>query len=289
MLFSDKLMDAIDKKENPSVVGLDPRINLIPDEIKEDKPTDTILEFNKRIIDAIYDIVPAVKPQVAFYEVFGPEGINAFLETCKYAKKKGLIVIIDIKRNDIGSTAEAYAKAWDKDYIDAMTINPYLGSDGIIPFIELADKEKGIFILVKTSNPSSKELQDLETKDGKKVYEVVGELVNELGKPFTGERGYSAVGAVIGATHPESAKRLRKIMPNSYFLVPGYGAQGGKGKDLIWFFNNDGYGSIINSSRGIIFAYKKSGGEFDTAAREAAINMKTDIQTALKEAGKWPW
>jgi len=289
VLFSDKLMDAIDKKENPSVVGLDPRINLIPDEIKEDKPTDTILEFNKRIIDAIYDIVPAVKPQVAFYEVFGPEGINAFLETCKYAKKKGLIVIIDIKRNDIGSTAEAYAKAWDKDYIDAMTINPYLGSDGIIPFIELADKEKGIFILVKTSNPSSKELQDLETKDGKKVYEVVGELVNELGKPFTGERGYSAVGAVIGATHPESAKRLRKIMPNSYFLVPGYGAQGGKGKDLIWFFNNDGYGSIINSSRGIIFAYKKSGGEFDTAAREAAINMKTDIQTALKEAGKWPW
>jgi orotidine-5'-phosphate decarboxylase len=243
--------------------------------------------------------VPAVKPQIAMYEQFGSEGIESYIRTTNYAKRKGLIVIGDIKRGDITSTAEAYAKGhigiskiegefYDMYKQDAITLNPYLGFDSIEPYIKYCNGyDKGLFILVKTSNPNSGEIQDLETSEGK-LYEKVGKLVSKWGEELIGEYGYSKIGAVVGATHPEQAENLRKIMPNTYFLVPGYGAQGGKAKDLKGYFNKDGLGAIINSSRGIIAAYlndqyklKFSEHEFGLAAREAAISMKEDLQKNL--------
>lgn len=305
--FADKLIEAIKTKGNPICVGLDPRLEKIPSDIKkkslsEGKKTpfkaaaDAVLEFNKGIIDAVADIVPVVKPQIAFYEIFGFEGIRAYEETLKYAKEKGLLTIADAKRNDIGSTAEGYARAFlgevsifeEEDEVvtpifdaDSLTINPYLGWDGIKPFVEECAKyEKGIFVLVKTSNPSSGDLQDLQMEDGKAIYEIMGHLVDSWGANEVGESGYSFVGAVVGATYPEQAAKLRKIMPNNIFLVPGYGAQGGGAADVKPCFNEDGLGAIVNNSRGIIFAYEKLGMapmDYAQAARKAVLEMKEDL------------
>jgi orotidine-5'-phosphate decarboxylase len=311
--FADRLLKAIEEKQNPSVIGLDPRIENVPSKIKDaaikkygntkKAVAQAFLEFNKKIIDATCDIVPAYKPQMAFYEKYGVEGVQAFQETVAYIKSKGCIVIEDAKRNDIGSTAKAYSEghlgvislcdgslvpSFD---VDAITVNAYLGIDGVKPFIQdIEDRGKGIFVLVKTSNPSSGELQDKKLDSGKTIYENMAEVVSEWGKSSIGEKGYNSVGAVVGATYPGQAKILRKLMPNTIFLVPGYGAQGGGAKDVAPCFNKDGYGAIVNSSRGIIFAYQKDpwkqqyGEEnFDKAARAAALHMKEDIANALKE------
>ena len=305
----DRLIEKIEKTQNPSVAGLDPKLAYVPEYIKEkcfEKYGETLkgaakalLEFNKGLIDALYDIVPAVKPQAAYYEMYGPAGVKALYKTQEYARSKGMYVITDGKRNDIGTTMEAYAAAhlgkvqvgsksyygFDEDFV---TVNPYLGSDGVNPFIDVCKEEnKGIFILVKTSNPSSGEFQD-RLIDGRPLYEIVGEKVAEWGSECMGE-SYSYVGAVVGATYPEQGKILRKIMPKSFILVPGYGAQGGKGKDLVHFFNEDGLGAIINSSRGIIAAYKqdkyKEQGitpeNFADASRMAVEDMIADIAGAL--------
>ncbi len=254
----DNLIEKIKEKNNPTVIGLDPRYDMIPNCIKNKYGqdlkgvADAIIEFNKDLIDAVYDIIPAVKPQIAFYEMFGVEGIRAFEETCKYAKSKDLVVIADMKRGDIGTTAEAYSNAaigrttigeeFQKIFdVEFVTVNPYLGTDGIKPFVEDCKKYgKGIFVLVKTSNKSSGELQDLETKDGEKIYEKVAKLVNEWGKDLIGENGYSSISAVVGATYPEQLKELREKMPHSYFLIPGYGAQGGKAADIALGFDENG-------------------------------------------------
>lgn len=310
--FADKLIEAVKKKGNPICVGLDPRWEQIPDFIKrkalrqKDKsPTtiavDAILEFNKGIIDAVCDIVPVVKPQIAFYEIYGHNGIWCYEETLKYAKSKGLITIADVKRNDIGSTAAAYAQAYlgemalfeGEDEIvmpifdaDSVTVNPYFGWDGIKSFVDECNKyEKGIFVLVKTSNKSSVDLQDLEMKDGKAVYEVMGHMVDSWGADEIGENGYSFVGAVVGATYPAQAAKLRKIMPNSIFLVPGYGAQGGAALDVKPCFNKDGLGAIVNNSRGIIFAFENSENftpeAYAEAARAAVLEMKKDLESVF--------
>jgi orotidine-5'-phosphate decarboxylase len=290
--FADKLLEEIERFKNPSCIGLDPRIEDIPDFMKKGNIAKTLFDFNKIIIDATFDLVPAFKIQTAFYEKYGSKGIKAFEETISYLKKKNKIVIADAKRNDIGPTAEAYAKAFllkEGFDVDAVTVNPYLGIDGIKPFIEVAKKNgKGIFVLVKTSNPSAGDFQNQILKNGKKFYEIVGAKVNQWNKGTEGKRGYGIVGAVIGATYPREAKVLRKIMPKSIFLVPGYGAQGGNAKDVIFHFNKAGQGAIINNSRGIIFAYKSDhykntfgAKKFHLAAREAAIEMKNDLSQVL--------
>lgn len=301
----DLLVKKIKEKGNPSVAGLDPVLSYVPEYLREKAykeygknlkgACEAIWEFNKGLIDSFYDIVPAVKPQSAFYEMYGLYGEEVLHRTIKYAKEKGLYIILDVKRNDIGSTAEAYSKAYlgtvDIDGetvspcdVDCVTVNPYLGTDGIKPFAEDCKKfDKAIFALVKTSNPSSGELQDLDAGD-KKIYEHVAELVNEWNKDTIGESGYGAIGAVVGATYPEQAKILRGIMKQSYFLVPGYGAQGGGALGVKPCFNDDGLGAIVNSSRGIMCAYKKGDWkdeEFAEAARAEAIRMKDDITSVL--------
>ena len=292
-----ELINQIFSKKSFLCVGLDTDLKKIPEHLsKEDDP---IFTFNKAIIDNIYDIVPAVKPQVAMYEQFGIPGMIAFKKTVDYCHEKDMVVIGDVKRGDIGSTSEAYAvahlgkvkvgnkeiAAFDEDFA---TVNPYLGSDGINPFLKVCKEEKkGIFILVKTSNPSSGEFQD-RLIDGRPLYEHVGEKVNEWAMQCMGD-DYSYVGAVVGATYPEMGKVLRKVMPKSFILVPGYGAQGGKAEDLVHFFNEDGLGAIVNSSRGIIAAYAKEEyakfGEanFADASRQAAIDMINDINGALNK------
>ncbi len=302
-----KLIDEIVKKDAPIVVGLDPMLSYVPSFLLEERvdrlgetPTcaaDAIWEYNKRIIDAICDLVPAVKPQIAMYEQFGISGLEAYNNTVNYAKEKGLIVIADVKRGDIGSTSAAYAtahlgkiKIMNSEHSlfrsDFATVNPYLGTDGVKPFVDVCNEnDKGIFVLVKTSNPSSGEFQD-KLIDGRPLYEHVAEKVVEWGS-VSMDGDYSNVGAVVGATYPEQGERLRKLMPNTYILVPGYGAQGGKGKDLKVFFNKDGLGAIVNSSRGIIAAYKQEAyqkfGEtgFADAARAAVLAMKKDIKENL--------
>ena len=311
MMFIDNLIEKIKEKNNPTVVGLDPKIDYVPSFIKEDMfekygaslkgVSEAILKFNKILIDSIYDIVPAVKPQLAYYEMYGVEGIKAFYETCKYAKQKGLICIADGKRNDIGTTAEAYSSAFlgttkidDKTQeaafdVDALTVNPYLGVDGIKPFVnDCANFGKGIFVLVKTSNKSSGQLQDLLTQEGKSIYEKVAEYVNEWGANVVGKYGYSSVGAVVGATYPNQAKILRKILRNSYILVPGYGAQGGTARDVAHSFNSDGLGAIVNASRSIMCAYKDeqwkgiyTEDKFNEASRAEALRMKDDINGVI--------
>ncbi len=302
-----KLVDKIKKTNAPIVVGLDPKLSFIPEDMLKksfdekgrnpDGAADAFLKFNKEIIDHIYDIVPAVKPQIAMYEELGIPGLITFKKTVDYAKEKGLIVIGDIKRGDIGSTSESYAvghlgqvtidgekfAGFDEDFA---TVNPYLGSDGVEPFIDVCNNcDKGIFVLVKTSNPSSGEFQD-RLIDGRPLYEIVGEQVRKWGEKSM-DGTYSNVGAVVGATYPEMGKVLRQIMPNTFILVPGYGAQGGKGKDLVHFFNEDHLGAIVNSSRGIIAAWKSeaysefSNGQVGEAARKAALDMKKDIEEAL--------
>lgn len=303
----NKLVANIKKTNAPIVVGLDPTMKLIPKflmdkAIKEhgetmDAAAAAIWEYNKGLIDAIAEYIPAVKPQIAMYEQFGIPGLVAFDKTVKYCKEKGLVVIGDIKRGDIGSTSTAYAighmgsvkigntvcRGFDEDFV---TVNPYLGSDGVKPFIDVCKGEKkGIFVLVKTSNPSSGEFQDQLVND-KKLFELVGEKVNEWAMDCMGD-DYSYVGAVVGATYPEEGKLMRKVMPKSFILVPGYGAQGGKGKDLVHFFNEDGLGAIVNSSRGIIGAYQQEkyaqfGEEgFADAALAAVKDMQQDIAEAL--------
>lgn len=303
----DKLVGKIKETGAPIVVGLDPMLKYVPEHLKKkafDEHGETLKGaaeavwlFNKEIVDNIYDLIPAVKPQIAMYEQFGIEGLIVFKRTVDYCKEKGLVVIGDVKRGDIGSTSEAYAighlgrvqvgskqySGFDEDFV---TVNPYLGSDGVLPFTKVCKEEgKGIFVLVKTSNPSSGEFQD-RLIDGRPLYELVGEKVAEWGEDCMGA-SYSRVGAVVGATYPEQGKALRKLMPKAFILVPGYGAQGGKGADLVHFFNEDGLGAIVNSSRGIIAAYQqekysKYGAEhFAEAAREAVLAMKEDIAGAL--------
>ena len=303
----NELVKKIKKTEAPIVVGLDPIFKLIPEHLLQkaykefgENPegvSQAIIEYNKGLVDAIADLVPAVKPQIAMYEQWGIPGLIAFQETVRYCKEKGLVVIGDIKRGDIGSTSESYAvghlgkvNLGGKEYRgfeeDFATVNPYLGSDGVKPFIDVCRQEKrGIFVLVKTSNPSSGEFQD-QLVDGRPLYELVGEKVAQWGADLMGDE-YSYVGAVVGATYPEMGKILRKIMPKAYILVPGYGAQGGKGADLVHFFNEDGLGAIVNSSRGIIAAYQQEkyasyGAEnYADAARQAVLDMKDDITGAL--------
>jgi orotidine-5'-phosphate decarboxylase len=303
--FADRLCEQVRRKKSAICVGLDPRLEQIPGFIKDKMlgkyrnaltaAAESILAFNKGIIDAVADIVPVVKPQIAFYEQFGFEGIRAFQETLWYARDKGLMTIADAKRNDIGSTADAYARAFlgkvelfGKEVFsfdaDAVTVTPYLGWDGIKPFMEQARKHgKGIFILVKTSNPSSRDLQDLQMNDGNAVYEIMARYLESWGADDIGESGFSFVGAVVGATFPVQAKRLRKLMPQNIFLVPGYGAQGGTAKDVQCCFKADRTGAIVNSSRGIIFAWEDSDvfteKEYALAARAATINMKKELET----------
>ena len=306
--MNNQLIANIKKTEAPIVVGLDPMLNYIPEQVQKkafaefgetlEGAAEAIWQFNKEIVDKTYDLIPAVKPQIAMYEQFGIPGLAAFKKTVDYCKEKGLVVIGDIKRGDIGSTSAAYAaghigrvQVGDKAYApfdeDFVTVNPYLGSDGVNPFLDVCKEEKkGIFVLVKTSNPSSGEFQD-QLIDGRPLYELVGEKVAAWGEEVMGD-AYSYVGAVVGATYPEMGKALRKIMPKAYILVPGYGAQGGKGKDLVHFFNEDGLGAIVNSSRGIIAAYKQEkyqsfGPEnFGDASRAAVKDMAEDIKGALE-------
>ena len=304
----NQLVANIKKTGAPIVVGLDPMLNHIPEQVQKkafaeygetlEGAAEAIWQFNKEIVDKTYDLIPAVKPQIAMYEQFGLPGLAAFKKTVDYCKEKGLVVIGDIKRGDIGSTSAAYAvghigkvKVGSKTYApfdeDFVTVNPYLGSDGVNPFLDVCKEEKkGIFVLVKTSNPSSGEFQDQKI-DGRPLYELVGEKVAAWGSEVMGDE-YSYVGAVVGATYPEMGKVLRKVMPKAYILVPGYGAQGGKGKDLVHFFNEDGLGAIVNSSRGIIAAYKQEkyanyGEEaFADASRAAVEDMVADIRGALE-------
>ena len=303
-----KLVDKIVETNAPIVVGLDPMMKYLPKHLADvafeqygetlEGAAEAIWQFNKEIVDKTYDLIPAVKPQIAMYEQFGIPGLVAFKKTVDYCKSKGLVVIGDIKRGDIGSTSSAYAvghigkvQVGSKTYApfdeDFVTVNPYLGSDGVNPFIDVCKEEKkGLFILVKTSNPSSGEFQD-QMIDGRPLYELVGEKVAQWGEDCMGDE-YSYIGAVVGATYPEMGKVLRKVMPKSYILVPGYGAQGGKGKDLVHFFNEDGLGAIVNSSRGIIAAYKQEkytnyGEEaFADASRAAVEDMVADIRGALE-------
>lgn len=302
----DKLINKIKETNNPTVMGLDPRYDMIPESIRTkygrsvEGACKAILEFNKGLIDSVCDIVPAVKPQIAFYEMFGTEGIKVFNETCKYAKQKGMCVIADVKRGDIGSTAAGYSNAYlgrtplgDEKVsiydVDFVTVNPYLGIDGVKPFIDdCKEYGKGIFILVKTSNKSSGELQDLKLEDGRTIYEKVAELVSSWGDELVGEYGYSSVGAVVGATYPIQIKELREIMPKTYFLIPGYGAQGGKAEDIALGFK-DGLGGIVNASRSLMAAYKSdrwkdeySDEEYGKATRAEAIRMRDELNSAMK-------
>lgn len=341
----DELIEEIAAKQNPTVVGLDPKPGILPaqilsglsdevlQEVEDEEALPTLLaasyfEFNRAIIDAIYDIVPAVKPQIAMYEALGSAGIDTYAMTCDYAKSRGLFVIGDAKRGDIGSTAAQYAahlrgfanldsyfkddsydfneslvnllkSASTKDvwHEDSLTVNPYMGSDGVKPFIdEAVARNKNIFVLLRTSNPSSKELQELVVEDGKPVYEHMAGLIEKWGESNIGTRGYSRVGAVVGATHPEEGKRLREIMPHTFFLVPGYGAQGGTAQDVAGMFDANSEGAIVNSSRGIIGAWKKSEDYAKNqrhmslddildivrdSAAVAAKNMRDDLRNAV--------
>ena len=316
----DKLIEKIQKTGAPIVVGLDPMMKFVPDHIKKTAFTqkgetlegvaEAVWLYNKEIIDKTYDLIPAVKPQIAMYEQFGIPGLCAFKRTVAYCKEKGLVVIGDIKRGDIGSTSAAYAAAhlgkvqvgsslcagFDEDFV---TVNPYLGSDGVQPFIDVCrEEQKGIFVLVKTSNPSSGEFQDRMVSTGgitfseQALYELVGMKVEEWGGQLMGRKGYSSVGAVVGATYPEQGKVLRKVMPHAFILVPGYGAQGASGKDLIHFFDENRLGAIVNSSRGIIAAYQNEkysafGAEnFADASRQAVLDMIADIDQAFASADR---
>ncbi len=308
----NRLVEKIEKLEAPIVVGLDPMLEYIPEHILQEAyatkgenlegAAEAVWIYNKGIIDATYDLVPAVKPQIAMYEQFGIEGLKAFKKTVDYSKEKGLVVIGDIKRGDIGSTSAAYAighlgkvvlggktyRGFDEDFV---TLNPYMGADAINPFLEVCKEEnKGMFILVKTSNPSSGDFQD-QLVNGRPLYELVGKKVAEWGEQHMGST-YSYVGAVVGATYPEMGKILREIMPKTLILVPGYGAQGGKAEDLAAYFNKDGLGAIVNSSRGIIAAYKLKGYEkfgsehYADASRQAVIDMREDLRQAWRAAKK---
>lgn len=299
----DKLIEKIVDLQNPTCVGLDTSFGYLPDEMKKGVTTfesaaEAIAEFNMNIIDKVCDIVPSVKVQIAYYEAYGHAGLQAFEYTVNYAKGRGLVVIADCKRNDIGSTAGCYSTAYlGKTDLngkqlrafaaDMLTVNGYLGYDGIKPFVDDIKKyDKSIFVLVKTSNPSSGELQNLKLENGKYIYEQMGELVSLWGKDSVGKYGYSEVGAVVGATHPEEAERLRAQLPNTFFLIPGYGAQGGSAQMLKVCFDKNGLGGVVNSSRGIICAYKDAryrGMNYAEAARAACIDMQQDLSGVIGE------
>lgn len=303
----DRLIEKIEQVQNPTVAGLDPKLDYVPEYIKEkcfDKYGETLkgaakalLEFNKGLIDALYDIVPAVKPQAAYYEMYGAPGMKTLYKTQEYARSKGMFVITDGKRNDIGSTMDAYAAAhlgkvkigreeYEPFLGDALTVNGYLGSDGIKPLINVCrEYDKGIFVLVKTSNPSSGELQDKQI-GSLPIYEVMGKMCEKWGDELRGVYGYSGVGAVVGATYPDQIKHLRAVLPHTFFLIPGYGAQGATAKDVAAAFDKNGLGGIVNSSRGIMCAYQKQKcdeHEFAEAARREAIRMRDEI---MGEVGK---
>ncbi len=303
----DNLIEKIKKTNNPTVMGLDPRYEMLPKCVTNKYSQDlegvakAITEYNKALIDATYDIIPAIKPQIAFYEMFGVPGMKAFKETCRYAKEKGMIVIADIKRGDIGSTAQGYSNAFlgrtpigEKEEaiydVDFVTVNPYMGTDCVKPFIEDCKKyDKGIFILVKTSNPSSGELQDLKLENNKEVYRQVTDLVEKWGEELRGKYGYSSIAAVVGATYPEQLEQIRKAAPHTYFLIPGYGAQGGKANDIALGFDSNGLGGIVNASRSLMCAYKSdrwkeqyTEEEYAKATRAEALRMKDELNQAIK-------
>ena len=302
----DKLIEKIKETRNPTVMGLDPRYEMLPKCVTEkysltlEGVSSAIIEYNKALIDATYDIIPAIKPQIAFYEMFGIPGMQAFKETCAYAKQKGMIVIADIKRGDIGSTAQGYSNAYlgktkigdveESIYdIDFVTVNPYMGTDCVKPFIDDCKKyNKGLFILVKTSNPSSGELQDLKLEDGQEVYKRVANLVENWGADLRGENGYSSIAAVVGATYPKQLQELRNIAPHTFFLIPGYGAQGGKPEDIALGFDKNKLGGIVNASRSLMCAYKSDKWkdefkeeDYAKATRAEALRMKNELNSAL--------
>ena len=289
--FADRLVDAIKAKKSRVVVGLDPRLESLPEEFKHGAAKDieragrAFLDFNAALIDIVKDHAVAVKPQIAFYEKLGPYGVVAYFATCKHARDNGLLVIGDVKRGDVPDTAKAYSDAHFYAFpADAITVNPFFGSDGMAPFIDGAQKVGGgLFVLVKTSNPKSGEIQDLNV-EGRPLYMHIAEKVGVWGAPLVGESGYSAVGAVVGATHPKQAAEIRAALPKAFFLVPGYGAQGGKAEDLKACFNPDGLGAVVNSSRGIITAWEKDpykGMPWEKAVGKAVLDMKADINGAL--------
>lgn len=303
----DRLIEKIKETNNPTVMGLDPRYEMLPKCITDKYSQDlegvakAIVEFNKKLIDETCDIIPAVKPQIAFYEMYGIPGMQAFKETCDYAKEKGMVVISDIKRGDIGSTATGYSNAFlgrtpigesqEAIYdVDFVTVNPYMGTDCVKPFIEDCKKyDKGLFILVKTSNPSSGELQDLKLETGEEIYKRVADLVETWGEELRGEHGYSSVAAVVGATYPKQLEDLRKKATHTFFLIPGYGAQGGKAEDIALAFDKNGLGGIVNASRSLMCAYKSERwkdefGEEDyaKATRAEAIRMRDELNSAIK-------
>lgn len=309
MNIMEKLAQRIGELKNPTVAGLDTRIEYLPESfVKEILPegirsfedaAEAVYQYNVRLVDALCGIVPAVKVQAAYYEMYGAAGMNAFERTMAYARAHGMIVMADVKRNDIGATAACYANAYigrtdlpggqkTAFSADIATVNPYLGVDGIAPFAQACEANgTGIFVLVKTSNPSSGQLQDMRFEDGRTLYEAVADLVEQWGGPTRGESGYSAVGAVVGATYPQQGTALRARMPHAFFLVPGYGAQGATGADIAGCFDANGSGAIVNASRSILCAWKKREGmAFDEAARAEAIRMREDLCGCLKAAGK---
>ncbi len=306
----DRLIEKIIAMQNPTVAGLDPKLDYVPASIKEacfakygktlDGAAAALFEFNKALIDALCDVVPAIKPQAAYYEMYGWQGVKALCDTIAYARKKGMFVITDGKRNDIGTTMEAYATAHlgetevlgqdiEAFGADALTVNGYLGTDGIKPLADICkEKDKGIFVLVKTSNPSSGELQDMKLETNESVYEHMGRMCEAWGEELVGESGYSAVGAVVGATYPEQLKEMRAKLPHTFFLVPGYGAQGGGAEDVKFAFDKNGIGAIINSSRGIMCAWKKQGlteEDFAQAAKNEAVRMRDELLGAIGRIG----
>ncbi len=299
-MIIDTLIEKIIATQNPTCVGLDTQLSYLPEEMTKNVRTaeeaaDAILTFNKTLIDHVFDIVPSVKVQIAYYEQYGAAGVAAFFATCRYAKEKGLVVIADCKRNDIGSTAARYSAAYlGKTELggekvafgdcDFLTVNGYLGTDGIAPFLDDCKAyDRGIFVLVKTSNPSSGELQNLRLADGRTVFECMGDMVEGWGSDSVGKYGYSAVGAVVGATHPEEAKILRSRLPHTFFLIPGYGAQGGNAEMLKSCFAPGGMGGVVNNSRGILCAYQKRGGTYYEGARAACLDMQKDLASVLGE------
>ncbi|MBP5493186.1 MAG: orotidine-5'-phosphate decarboxylase [Clostridiales bacterium] len=326
MNFADRLTKKIEECNNPTVMGLDPKLDYLPEELlnkflsgaenMQEATGKAIFEYNRLLIDAVYDLIPAVKPQFAYYEMYGIEGIKALSKTIRYAQEKGMLVIADAKRNDIGTTATAYANAIIGETkiidgstacmfdCDCITVNGYLGIDGIKPFMDVAkEKGKGLYVLVRTSNPSAGDLQDLKLEDGRQVFEAMAENVEKWGQELIGESGFSSVGAVVGATWPEQAVQARKIMPHALILIPGYGAQGGSGKDAVASFVN-GKGGIVNASRSLMCAWKKredinameessvegpTGTKllgFQRATREEAIRMRDDLNSAIAETAK---
>ena len=302
----DRLIEKIKETKNPTVIGLDPRYEMLPKCVTEKYPqtlegaSQAIIEYNKALIDSTYDIIPAVKPQIAFYEMFGIAGMQAFKETCEYAKQKGMIVIADIKRGDIGSTAQGYSNAYlgktkigDTEQsifdVDFITVNPYMGTDCVKPFVDDCKKyNKGLFILVKTSNPSSGELQDIKFENGKEVYIEVAELVEKWGQELIGENGYSSIAAVVGATYPEQLQQIREVASHTFFLIPGYGAQGGRAEDIAYGFDKNGLGGIVNASRSLMCAYKSDKWkdqfeekDYAQATRAEAIRMRDELNKVI--------